>query len=259
MFELYDNLSISEQLLHWVHYMLCGFAVVVACIPFFTPKGSEEHKFGGLIYVPVSCAAFLLASVMAVREASLVLLCFNAFCAYLLLSGWRAIHEKEKPAAIDWLIPGGLFALATLMAAHALIYDEGKRSFYLMFFTFNAFYLAIRDFRHLRRRAYWMKHRIFLISPELAGGNHAGEWLNRHVAGMIGSFLANLSVIVLTLLPVELHWIWPVTLILLAGWIAFKQHRKKQVAQAAVAKVLQPKFRTGVVRPDRDKDIKKAA
>ena len=170
MFEQYDALPYFDQMLHWVHYLLCGFAVLIACVPLLTTKGSDEHKFGGMVYLPVSCFAFLLASIMAWRESSLVLLCFNVFCAYLLLSGWRAVHEKEKPVLIDWLIPAGLFLLAAGVAFHALIYDEGKRSFYLMFFAFNAFYLSWRDFRHLRRRAYWSTQQN--ISAQ-SGNRHA--------------------------------------------------------------------------------------
>lgn len=258
MFEQYDALPYSEQLLHWVHFMLCGLAVLIACIPLLTPKGSEEHKFGGMIYVPVSCAAFALATYMALCEASLVLLCFNAFCAYLLLSGWRAVHEKEKPVLVDWLIPGGLFVLALGVAFHALAYDEGKRSFYLMFFAFNAFYLSWRDWKHLRRRAYWAKRKMFLINPDSA--THAAEWLNRHIAGMVGSFMANLSVVVLTLLPISLHWLWPATLVTLAIAIALEQRRKQMRVRAAMAKILQPKFgRTATAARKTDEDIQRAA
>jgi hypothetical protein len=248
----------TDQMLHGVHFMLCAFAVLIACVPLLTTKGSDEHKFAGKIYVPVSCAAFTLASYIAWREASLVLLCFNVFCAYLLLSGWRAVHEKEKPALIDWIIPAGLLLLAAGMTLHAVIYDEGKRSFYLLFFAMNAFYLAGRDFLHLRRRARWIKRRVFFAERDY-GAEQPAEWLNRHVAGMVGSVMANMSVVVLTLLPIELHWIWPVTLILLAAFITLKQYHKKQQLNAAVATILQPKFARNPIRGDRDEDIRRAA
>ena len=155
--------------------------------------------------------------------------------------------RKKKPAPIDWIIPAGLFLLAAGMGAHALIYDEGKRSFYLMFFALNGFYLAGRDFLHLWRRAHWIKQRVFFAGQNFGALEPAG-WLNRHIAGMVGSVMANMSVVVLTLLPIELHWIWPVALILLAAGIAFRQYLKKRQVQQAVPAVFQPKFRPGIVR-----------
>jgi len=261
MFSIYDGLPFFEQILHSIHFMLCAFAVLIACIPLLTRKGSDEHKFGGMIYVPVACTAFLLASFMAWYEASLVLLCFNGFCAYLLMSGCRAIHEKEKPELVDWAIPGALFGLALVMTAHALMYDEGKRSFYLLFFALNAFYLAGRDFQHLRQRIYWFKHKIFLLNEQIPGAS-ASAWLQRHIAGMVGSVMANMSVVVLTLLPISLHWMWPVGLILLAAGIAFRQQQRKWRARRVIPPVFQtqlPQLRTGVVRPRRDEDIRRAA
>ena len=71
--------------------------------------------------------------------------------------------------------------------------------------------------------------------------------------------MANLSVVVLTLLPLSLHWLWPASLIALAGIVALKQRRRKAIVNKAVAAVLHPKFRTGVVRHQDDDDIRKAA
>ena len=56
-----------------LHFMICCFAVLIACVPLMTIKGSTEHKFAGLVYLPVSLCALLLASFMAWREASAVL------------------------------------------------------------------------------------------------------------------------------------------------------------------------------------------
>ena len=112
LFSAYAGLPFSEQLLHGLHFMLCSFAVLTACVPLLTQKGSFEHKFGGMIYLPLSLAALTLACFMAWREASFVLFCFDAFCAYLLLSGWRAVHESDRPKLIDWAIPAGLFLLS---------------------------------------------------------------------------------------------------------------------------------------------------
>ena len=259
MFQLaaYAGLPFFDQTLHGVHFMLCAFAVLIACVPLLTAKGSTEHKFAGLVYLPISLIALLLASFMAWRETSVVLFCFNAFCAYLLLSGWRAVHEKETPRLIDVFIPGGLFLLALGMMLYALVQDDGRKSLYLFFFAFNGFYLAWRDMQNLQRRAQWQKHKIFFGSFEMP---QAADWLNRHVAGMVGSLMANMSVVVLTLLPLSLHWIWPATLILLAGGIALQQHHKRRHVRKMMATViLNPKSRTGVVRPKVDEDYRRAA
>ena len=47
--------------------------------------------------------------------------------------------------------------------------------------------------------------------------------------------MANLSVVVLTLLPIELHWLWPAMLIALAIGIALEQRRKQMRIRAAMA------------------------
>jgi hypothetical protein len=252
----YEGLPALDQTLHGVHFMMCAFAVLVACIPLLTQKGSAEHKFSGLIYLPLSLGALGLASFMAWREASVLLFCFNAFCAYLLLSGWRAVHEKETPKLIDWLIPICLLILGFCTTIYALVQNDGRSSLYLFVFAFNAFYLSWRDLRHLSRRARIRKHRQFFGAFDIV---HAAEWINRHVAGMVGSLMANMSVVVLTLLPLSLHWLWPASLITLAGIIAFKQRRRKAAVNKVVAKVFHPQFRTGVVRHRNDDDISKAA
>ncbi len=212
--------------------MLCSFALLVACIPLLTEKGSVEHKFSGLIYVPISMVALLLASWMAWRESSLVLFTFNCFCAYLLMSGWRAVHEDKSPSIIDWIIPGSLSAVALGVTLQALINDQGLRSFYLLFFAMNAFYLS------------WQAQ--------------PAAWMGRHIAGMVGSVIANLSVIVLTLLPLSLHWLWPVMLIVIGAMIAYKEHQKKLRVRQAMATILQPKFRARYTKA-KDDDIRRAA
>jgi uncharacterized membrane protein YfcA len=178
---------------------------------------------------------------MAWQESSFVLFCFNVFCAYLLLSGWRAVHEKNEPGPIDWIIPGTLFGLAIGVTGHALFFDEGLRSFYLLFFALNGFYLAWRDWKHLRRRLYQQRNKVFFAGISF-GPPGATEWMSRHVAGMAGSLMANLSVVVLTLLPLELHWLWPASLIAIGACVAWKERQKKQRLKAVLAPILNPSF-----------------
>ena len=96
--------------------------------------------------------------------------CFNCFCAYLLMSGWRAVHEAEKPDIIDWMIPASLFCVAFSVSFYALFHDGGMRTFYMMFFALNAFYLSWRDWQHLKRRAYWNKHQLLSSPARLVSG-----------------------------------------------------------------------------------------
>ncbi len=241
-FSAYNSLPFFDQLLHGAHFMLCSFALLVACIPLLTEKGSVEHKFGGLIYVPLSMVALLLASWMAWRESSLVLFTFNCFCAYLLMSGWRAVHEDKNSNIIDWIIPGSLFVIALGVTLDAMLHDQGMRSFYLTFFAVNAFYLSWRDWTYLQSRIQFNRYKLFLASMTIKQAQPA-SWMGRHIAGMVGSVIANLSVIVLTLLPLSLHWLWPVTLLFAGGYIAYREQQKKLRIRNAMATVLQPKFR----------------
>ncbi|MFY9287350.1 MAG: hypothetical protein WAO98_02485 [Alphaproteobacteria bacterium] len=257
VFSNFEALPFFDQLLHGAHFMLCSFAVLIACIPMLTEKGSPEHKFGGFVYLPLSIVALTLASYMAWRELSLVLFCFNCFCLYLLMSGWRAVHENETPSRIDWLIPSSLFCLSMAVAFYAVFHDSGMRTFYLLFFAMNAFYLSWRDYKHLKRRTVSSKNHIFLGDINLIG-SHASSWIGRHIAGMVGSVIANLSVVVLTLLPLWLHWLWPTTLLMAGLYIAHKEREKKLRVRQAMATILQPKFRTNP-SARKDDDIRRAA
>lgn len=250
-FSTYNALPAFDQLLHSFHFMLCSFALLIACVPMLTEKGSTEHKAGGLIYVPVSMAALLLGCWMAWVESSLVFFSFNCFCAYLLMSGWRAAHSEKAPQFLDWSIPGSLFAVALLVTWQATQQSQDMRGFYLMFFAMNAFYLSWRDFKHLQGRIQFHRYKLFMpsfVEKEM----QPAAWLGRHIAGMVGSVIANLSVIVLTLLPLSLHWLWPVTLVTIGGYIAYKERQKKLRVRRAMATILQPKFRPRIVRADDD-------
>jgi hypothetical protein len=227
VFDAYGHLPLVDQFLHSLHFILCALSVLVALVPLRTEKGSLEHKAAGFVYMPLAFIALILGSVMAWREQSLVFFCFDSFCAYLLLSGWRAVHEKDAPDLLDRIIPLSLFVLAVGVVLHAMVHDEGRRSFYLVFFALNAFYLSWRDFKHLQRRISWHKNRVFLAGIEFGPTTHEG-WMSRHVAGMVGSAIANLSVVVLTLLPISLHWLWPVMLIMTALVIAHRQNAKRR-------------------------------
>lgn len=221
-----------------------------------TKKGSPEHKFGGLIYLPLSATALILGSWMAWREQSMVLFSFNCFCAYLLLSGWRAVRESQAPKLIDIVIPAGLFAIALAVTFHAVWHDQGLRSFYELFFAMNAFYLSWRDWKHLKSRIQLNKYKIFL--PGLTAKDfQSASWMGRHIAGMIGSVIANLSVVVLTLLPLSLHWLWPVTLLTIGFYIWFKEQQKKARIRQSMATILQPKFRTPYAKTN--DDVRRAA
>lgn len=226
VFSAYSGLSPFSQTLHDLHIMLCAFAVLTGCASLMVRKDGGEHKFFGLIYLPLSLLALVLASYLAWIENSMVLFCFNAFCAYLLLSGWRATHEEGAPDVIDLFIPGSLFLLAAAVTIWVMGSDDGLRSTYLLFFAANAFYLSWRDAQHLRERFYWGRHRIFFAGLPF-GALRSSHWIGRHMAGMVGSLLANLSVLVLTLLPLSLHFLWPAGLMVAGAYIAWRERRKK--------------------------------
>jgi len=254
----YQSLPSTDQLLHGLHFMLCSFAVLVACVPLLTEKGSPEHKFAGLIYLPISLAALLFATSMAWRESSAVLFCFNCFCTYLLMSGWRAVHEPDAPSVIDWMIPSSLFLLSIGVTIHALINDQGMSSMYLIFFALNGFFLSWRDWKHLQRRAHNSRHKVVFAGMQF-GVTQNASWIGRHVAGMVGSMIANLSVVVLTVLPIELHWLWPVSLLAIGIWISRKEQQKKQRVRATMVAAFKPKFSPPPRRLDDDEDFRRAA
>jgi hypothetical protein len=250
LIDVYQGMSSNAQLLHGLHFMLCSFAVLIACGALRTKKGSAEHKFFGLIYLPLSLAALLFATVLAWNESSLLLFCFNTFCAYLLMSGWRAVHEAKEPTLIDWLLPGFLLASAILALVQSIFYSHEKQGLYLTFFALNALYLCARDWLHLRNRIKTLRGRVF-FADMYYGVLPKNGWLNRHVAGMIGSMLANTSVVVLTILPFAWHWLWSATIIAAAAMIAWHQRQKKQRLKETLATILKPDFGVRKMPPRR--------
>jgi hypothetical protein len=126
-----------------------------------------------------------------------------------------------------------------------------------MFFAMNALYLSWRDWQQLKSRINFNKYKLFLGSMAIKDAQPA-SWMGRHIAGMVGSVIANLSVIVLTLLPLSLHWLWPVTLILIGARIAYKERQKKLRIRQALAPILKPNFRKPYSNP-KDDDIRRAA
>lgn len=219
--------SLGDQVLHGLHFMLCAFAVLIASVSLATEKGSLEHKFAGYLYLPLSLISLLLASLIAWHEKSSILFCFNVFCVYLLMSGWRAVHEDSKPDKLDWSIPLSLLALALGVMIKVLLDVKNPSDLYLTFFSLNSFYLVARDFSHLKKRSQRARQRKLFGMFDAMMGSSEG-WLGRHVAGMVGSATANLSVVILTLLPLRFHWLWPVTLLIMALVAARFQNEKRR-------------------------------
>jgi hypothetical protein len=189
--------------------VFAALAVATALIPLLANKGSATHRRGGQFFVAVNLLALPCGLVLAWLQQAPLLFCFHGFILYLLLSGWRAAQNRPV-GVIDAIIPGLLVVIATmvLLATHHASYQQ---TIFLILFALHAFGLAAHDWRLLQQSQTQQR-----------------RWLTRHIGGMLGAVAANISVIAVTFLPNNWHWLWPAVLVLAAGVIAWRQWRRQQ-------------------------------
>lgn len=232
MFSVYDTLSPLGQALHSAHVLFSALAVALALIPLLTEKGSLPHRWGGRVFLGLSIFACLIGFALGLQEHSLLMLAFQTFFAYLLLGGWRAVRRDiDRLMQLDILLIVTLAALACVMFGAALITDDPLRRFYMAFFAICAAVMGWRDALRLQKYLAWRRLRHFLGSFE-APPDH---WLSRHAGMVIGSVIVNVTVVVLSFLPHDWHWLWPV-LLLVASWLMIERQsrqRHKQLRELA--------------------------
>lgn len=203
-------------------------AVLAALIPLRMEKGSILHKIGGRIYLWVAVIACLAGIFLAAVETRLLLFSFQCFLLYLLVAGWRALQPDDVNFIwLDLGLVAGLVALACLMFGVALVQPDPKQTFYLGFFALAAGMLAWQDLGRWHQQRAWQRVASFFGAVHRPMPPNV-NWLGRHVSLITGSVIMNLSVVVLTLLPLSLHWIWPVLLMIAAILVAHRHESRRR-------------------------------
>lgn len=224
LFEFADStmpvLDWSLQLTHLTGVMV---ALLIGLLPLATTKGSKTHREAGQIYLVCSLLVFALGIVIAWRQATLLLFCFHGFFAYMLLSGWRALYRPARPTWVDWGILGILLAVTLAVATFALRQPDPRAALCFALFALGSLGMVGHEARDL-----WTPSRL------------KSGWLNRHVAGMVGSLVAHFAVIAGSFLPTHWQWALPVTLALLATAIALRHRWRREARTRRLRKFLGP-------------------
>jgi hypothetical protein len=228
VFSVYDTLSPLGQALHSAHVLFSALAAVLATIPLLTDKGSVLQRWGGRIFLALSGLACLIGFGLGLQEHSLLLLAFQVFFLYLLLGGWRAaqLSESGRLITFDIVLIGLLAGLALVMFAAAFVTDDAVRRFYLGFFVLCAAIMAWRDAQRLQKHLAWQRLRRFLGAFDTP----PDHWLGRYASMMAGSVIVNLTVVVLSFLPHDWHWLWPV-LLLIGSWLLINRRARQRQQQ----------------------------
>lgn len=145
--------------LTYVHVGFTGIALVSGLIAMIaSPKGSKLHKQSGLVYLYSFIGIIATGFLMTLIQYKDLFLGFTIFNSYLLLMGYRVLkHKQAKANGLVWLmltifVAGGLFLLAGSLRIDDNFWVHGyKWSAVRAFIALLTFYLAIKDFRALRR------------------------------------------------------------------------------------------------------------
>jgi uncharacterized membrane protein YeaQ/YmgE (transglycosylase-associated protein family) len=222
LFEFTDStlpvLDWSLQLTHLTGVMV---ALLIGLLPLITAKGSKTHREAGQIYLVCSLLVFGLGMLIAYRQAALLLFCFHGFFAYMLLSGWRALHRPARPDWIDWGILGILLVVALAVAVFAAHQANARAAGCFGLFALGCLGMVGHEAHDL------------LLPPQRASG-----WLNRHVAGMIGSLVAHFSVVVGNFLTTDWQWVLPALLAFVGALLALRRRWRQSMRERRLQKFL---------------------
>lgn len=222
LFEFADStLPVFDWSLQLTHLTGVIVALLIGLLPLITAKGSKTHREAGQIYLVCSLLVFSLGMLIAYRQAALLLCCFYGFFAYMLLSGWRALHRPMRPNWIDWGILGILLAVALAVAFFAMHQANPRAAGCFGLFALGSFAMVGHEGRDL------------LLPPHRASG-----WLNRHVAGMIGSLVAHFSVVVGSFLATDWQWILPALLAFIGALLALRRRWRQTMRERRMQKFL---------------------
>jgi hypothetical protein len=210
----YAGLPAFDQFLHQLHFALAALASAIALLPITTAKGGTMHRLGGFLYLPVAGLVMFLGLFMAMREANILLFSFSGFIAYLVLTGFLATHNKGKAQNSDWLCPTLLLFVVAGIILHLPHVQMDWRGIALSLFAIHLFGMAIKE-----------AFTLFYLDIRL----WRQQWMTRHVTGMAGSWIACLSIVALTLIPYQYHWVWSATLLAMAAMAAVAQPRKRTI------------------------------
>jgi len=214
----------------WIHVLAGTLALVVAPVALLTVKGGPTHRRWGKVYFWAMAVVAATAVVVGLWKGLLFLMLVAVFSFYAALSGYRVLFRKrpdlgQRASTLDWTAAGiALMASAALVALGILRPTPTFQNLSTVAIVFGGIGLSLSGLDVWR----------FLSPPA-----DKRAWWYRHMANMIGSYIAAVtafSVVNLTPLPMTLRWLWP-TMIgtpAIAVWILYYKRRfNKPKAEAS--------------------------
>ena len=185
-------------------------------------KGKHLHRLAGKIYFYGMSGVFVTAVLVSLAKNLPFLLMVGFFSYHMVCSGYRALylkklHIQQKPELIDWLlsIVAGAFNTALLIWG---IYKQLRLSqpagiIAIVFGLIGIQFVIV----NIRR---------FFKKP-----NDKSHWLQSHIGGMMGGYLATWTaflVVNINFLPPLLTWLGPTAIGLPVIFYHIRRVRQKQ-------------------------------
>lgn len=201
----------------WVHIALGAVALCAGLGAMATKKGGRRHRNFGKAFVAAMAGVVLSALAITAFTRDAFLATIAVFSGYVVFAGYRALSQKRPGSAgrLDYAAAGlaGLVAAGMVALGVAGVLDGASRGAVLVAFGGLAFAFAAQDAATFHR-----------------GPSSRFDWLYRHVARMLGGYIATVtavSAVNLTMLPPAVRWLWPTAVgtPLIALWIRRYQRR----------------------------------
>ena len=229
-----ESPALLELIFRYVHISCGGLALIGGLLAMISKKGKKLHIWSGRVYFWSMAVVFITSLYLSYVIESLFLLMVGVFSFYLVFSGLRNLklkslapkgertQPKHKAGLIDW---GGM-TLAGLFSISLLVWG-----IYGLLSSGNGMGIVAIVFGVLGGLFSYGNLKKFLGGP-----SYKLAWLNGHIAGMVGGYIATLSAFLVTnadFLPPIVNWLGP-TIIgtpLIILWTRKFAPRKKKKAK----------------------------
>lgn len=195
----------SEDLIRYLiytHATFGGIALLSGLVALVTPKGSNLHKRGGIIFYYTMLTGAFLAIIISnlPNHISYFLLVIGIFSSYMILSGKRILSLKklylgEKVSSKEFILPVTMLVVSIAMGVYGFILNQqGTIGTVLIVFGAIAAIFSIRDIQLFRSKPTDKKF-----------------WLYQHISKMTGGYIAAVTafIVVNQFLPGLWGWLTP--------------------------------------------------
>jgi hypothetical protein len=229
-------MSTLIQYLLITHVVAGSVSLVVAPAALFVSKGGRAHRVLGRTFFWTMTWIFLSALVLSIYRFNPFLLMIAVFSYYNVVTGYRAIYQKQLHLRkgvmwYDWLAS----IISLLFNAGFVIWGiraassgtNGFTAYLAIFFGSGGLVLTVASIRK------------YLFPPA-----DKYRWFYDHVGYMIGGFIASLTAFsanVITFIPGMWQWLWPSLVLVPVIFYVNAYYRRKLKNGARLAELVELK------------------